>query len=72
MQEFQPTDIAVVTVYKDTNAINLVGEQGKLGAIYMETKKFARNKYWNYFKSKSSDYLKIVPTPQSDSSEFIF
>lgn len=68
MQEYQPTDIAVVTVYKDTNAIKLVGEQGRFGAVYIETKKFARNKYWNYFKSKSTDYLKIVPTPQSDSS----
>ena len=68
MQEYQPTDIAVVTVYKDTNAIKLVGEQGKFGAVYVETKKFARNKYWNYFKSKSADYLKIVPTLQSDSS----
>ena len=68
MQEYQPTDIAVVTVYKDTNAIRLVGEQGKFGAVYVETKKFARNKYWNFFKSKSEDYFKTVPTPQSDSS----
>ena len=68
MQEYQPTDIAVVTVYKDTNAIRLVGQQGKFGAVYVETKRFARNKYWNYFKIKSADYLKIVPTPQSDSS----
>lgn len=34
----------------------------------METKKFARNRYWNYFTSKSSAYLQIVPTPESDSS----
>ena len=68
VQEYQPTDIAVVTVYKDTNAIKLVGEQGKFGAVYVETKKFARTKYWNYFKTKSEYYLKIVPTPQSDSS----
>lgn len=68
IQEYQPTDFAAVTVYKDTNAIKLIGEQGKYGAVYIETKKFARNKYWNYFKLKSADYLKIVPTPQSDSS----
>ena len=68
MQEYQPTDIAVVTVYKDTNAVKLVGEQGEFGAVYVETKKFARNKYWNFFKSKSTDYLNIVSTPQSDHS----
>ncbi|MHA4847865.1 hypothetical protein ACX0G7_27105 [Flavitalea antarctica] len=68
MQEYQPTDIAVVTVYKDINAIKLVGEQGKFGAVYVETKKFSRNRYWNYFKTKSADYSKSFPTPQSDSS----
>ncbi|MEX6691050.1 hypothetical protein QTN47_26310 [Danxiaibacter flavus] len=68
LQQYQPTEIAVVTVYKDTNAIKLIGEQGKYGAVYVETKKFARSKYWNYFKSKSPDYLKNVPTAESDSS----
>jgi len=68
MQEYQPTDIAAVTVYKDLNAIKLIGEQGKFGAVYMETKNFAKNKYWNYFKSKSAEYLKIVPTTQNDIS----
>ena len=68
MQEYQATDISVVTVYKDTNAIKHVGEQGKFGAVYIETKKFTRNKYWNYFKSKSAEYLNIIRTPESDSS----
>lgn len=68
LQEYQPNDIAVVTIYKDTNAIKLVGPQGKDGVVYVETKKFARTKYWNYFKTKSEDYLKAVPTLQADSS----
>lgn len=68
LQQYQPTEIAVVTVYKDTNAIKLVGEQGKYGAVYVETKKFVRNRYWNYFKSKSPEYLRIVPIPESDST----
>jgi hypothetical protein len=68
MLGYNPNDIAEVVVYKDTNAIRLVGEQGKFGVVYVETKKFARNKYWNYFKSKSADYLKVVPAPESDSS----
>jgi hypothetical protein len=68
LQNYRPTDIAVVTVYKDTNAIKLVGPQGRDGAVYIETKKFARNKYWNFFKGKSAEYLKAVPTPESDSS----
>lgn len=68
LQGYEPTDIAVLTVVKDSNAIKLIGPQGKYGIVYIETKKFARNKYWNYFKSKSADYLKIVPAPASDST----
>lgn len=68
LQQYQPNEIAVVTVYKDTNAIKLVGEQGKYGAVYVETKKFSRSRYWNYFKNKSAEYLRILPTPESDSS----
>jgi hypothetical protein len=68
LQEYQPNDIAVVTVYKDTNAIKLVGPQGKDGVVYVETKKFARSKYWNYFKTKSGEYLKAVPTSQPNTS----
>lgn len=68
LQKYEPTEIALVTVYKDTNAIKLVGPQGKDGAVYIETKKFARNKYWNLFKTKSDDYLKAVPSPENDTS----
>ena len=67
LQNIQPTDISVITVYKDTNAIKLLGPQGKDGAVYIETKKYSRIKYWNYFKSKSADYLKAVPSPEKDS-----
>lgn len=68
LQKYKPEEIAFVNVYKDSNAIKLVGEQGKYGVVYLETKKFVRKKYWNFFKSKSAEYLKIVPTPESDSS----
>lgn len=68
LQKYKPEEIAFVNVYKDSNAIKLVGEQGKYGVVYLETKKFVRKKYWSFFKSKSPEYLKIVPTPESDSS----
>jgi hypothetical protein len=68
LQKYQPTDIAVITVYKDTNATKLVGPQGKDGAVYIETKKSAKNKYWSFFKNKSADYLRVIPDPESDSS----
>jgi hypothetical protein len=66
LQKYKPTDFATVTVYKDSNAIKLVGPQGKYGAVYIETKTFARNRYWNFFKGKSNEYLKAVPNVESD------
>lgn len=66
MNKYQPNDIAGVSVYHDSTAIRLIGPDGKDGVVYIETKTFAKNRYWNYFKSKSPEYAGIVPTPQSD------
>lgn len=59
---YEPTEIAAVTVYKDTSAIMIAGEKGKNGVIYITTKVYASDKYWTYFKSKSADYAKAVPS----------
>ncbi len=68
MMQYQPSQIASLSVYKDTNAIKLVGPQGKDGVIYVETKKFAAKRYWRFFASKSPEYLNTVPTPEADTS----
>jgi len=64
LQKFKPTDIAFASVYKDSNAIKLMGAQGEFGVVYLTTKKFARNGFWNFFKEKSSEYLKAVPNAE--------
>jgi hypothetical protein len=68
LEDVSPDDIASVTVYKDSNAIKLVGPDGKYGVVFIHTKKFVREKYWKYFSSKSNEYHEAVPTPASDSS----
>ena len=68
LKNYQPTEIATVSVYKDSSATNLIGPDGKDGVVYITTIKFAKIKYWNYFKSKSADYEKLVATPESDST----
>ncbi len=65
LNKYQPTDIAAVSVYKDSSAIKLVGPEGKDGAIYIETKAFAKKRYWTFFASKSAAYATHVPTPES-------
>jgi hypothetical protein len=68
LKNYNPNDIAAVSVYKDSSAFRLIGQQGAYGVVYIQTKKFARNKYWNFLSHRSADYLKLVPNPYSDSS----
>jgi hypothetical protein len=68
MLKYKPDDIALVTVFHDSAAIKLIGPDGKDGVVYIETKAFARRRYWSLFSSKSAEYARIVPTPGGDSS----
>jgi len=68
LNKYNPKDIATVSVYKDSEAISLVGPDGKDGVVYIVTKAFAKKRYWNYFRSKSTDYAKMVLSPESDST----
>ena len=61
-----PTDIASVFIVKGNKATTLLGAKAKDGIVYIETKKFARKRYWNYFKSKSDNYAKVLPNPEKD------
>ena len=60
MQKINPNDIAAIEVLKDTSALKIFGKEGKNGAIYITTINHAREKYIEFFKSKSSDYANIV------------
>lgn len=70
--KYQPTDIASVTVVTDSNAIKLLGPDGANGAVYIETKLFARQRYWKFLGSRSKEYMAVVPTPESDTSVAYF
>ncbi len=67
-QQYDPADMAAITVYKDTNAVKLIGPEGRNGVVYLETRKFARNRYWKLFSTRSPEYRKAVPNPESDST----
>jgi hypothetical protein len=62
LNSINPKDLAAVRVYKDTSAIKIIGEEGKNGLIYIFTKVYAREKYFNFFQSISDEYRKKVPT----------
>lgn len=66
LQKYDPNQISSVTVYKDKQAIELLGEDGKDGVIYIETKVFCKKRYWKYFASKSSEYIQSVSSSEND------
>jgi hypothetical protein len=66
LANYVPSEISSVTVYKGDNAIKRIGAEGKNGLIYIQTKVFAKQLYWNYFKLKSKEYARIVPDAQND------
>jgi hypothetical protein len=66
LKTYKPSEIAFISVYKDSNAIRIAGKEAKNGAVYIITNKFARDSYWNYFKSKSADYQKTVPDIETE------
>jgi hypothetical protein len=68
LTKFDPNDISSVTVYKDTSAIKILGQEAKYGLIYIETKTFAKHRYWTYFRSKSPEYAKLITSPEGDSN----
>jgi hypothetical protein len=68
LENYKPSEFASVTVFKGASAISRVGPEGKNGVIYFETREFAKQRYWKYFKSKSANYVKIVSRSGSDSS----
>lgn len=63
-----PKDISTVSVIKDATAIELLGKEGTNGIIYIETKTFAKKRFWKYFSKKSGDYKATFPTLNSDTS----
>lgn len=71
MQNFKSEDISAVSVYKDKATLAGLGEEAKNGVIYIETKKFNKEKYVNFFKSRSEDYAKIY-SKENDDSKFVY
>ncbi|HVV07392.1 MAG TPA: hypothetical protein VHC96_24355 [Puia sp.] len=68
LRSYDPSEIAFITVYKDSNATRLAGKEGANGVVYIITKPFAREHYWKYFQSRSVEYRKIAPDLESEST----
>lgn len=71
MQKYDPKVISLFTVYKDKEATDLFGEDGRDGVIYIETKPFSEKRYQNYFKTKSAEFKKIIDTESKEDIQYL-
>jgi len=68
---YNPNDIASLTTFYDKEAIKRFGEKAKDGAVTIETKGFAINKYEAFFKSTSTDYEKMLDETPREEIQYI-
>ena len=66
LMKYEPNQIGSVTVYKDKSAWDKFGSEAVNGLIYIETKDFAKKRYWSFLCSKSTEYKILVPEPSKD------
>jgi len=68
LQNYDPQEIASLTMYKDGDALKLFPNEGKDGVVYIFTKKFSKKRFQTYFKTKSNEYKKLLSTQNDDSN----
>lgn len=66
LQNYDPNEIASVTIYRDEDALNLFPLEGKDGVVYIQTKKFSKTRFQDYFKTKSAEYKKLLLKENDD------
>jgi hypothetical protein len=68
LQQYDPQNIAAVSVYKNADATRLVGARGKDGVVYAETKPFATRRFKRYFAHKSAAYAQLLTKAPDESA----
>jgi hypothetical protein len=65
---FDSNLITLMTVYDPNEAKDIVGEEGKDGAVYIETRGFSKKRFQRYFKSKSREFSKLLDSKGDDNT----
>lgn len=71
LNEYDPKDIATLATYFGRDATKRFGEKAKDGAVIIETRKFAIEKYETMLKSASSAYAKMIAETRRDDIQYI-
>ncbi|MGZ5247627.1 MAG: hypothetical protein ACXWV5_11345 [Flavitalea sp.] len=66
LKDVNAENIAGLNVYKREEAIKLIGEDGRNGVIFIETKAFKKKKFWSMLSTINPEYKMLVPSPDAD------
>ncbi len=68
LSKYKADSIATVIMLYDTTAIKLYGDSAKDGAVIIETRSFAKNKYISFFRKSSQLYDSLYTAIGSDTA----
>jgi hypothetical protein len=71
LDSINSNEIASLTTFYDKDAISMFGEKSKDGAVLIETKTFARNKFETLFKKFSLDYEALLKHTERNEIQYI-
>ncbi len=65
---YDANEIAFITVFKNDKALRIAGDKGKNGVVFIYTKGYVKQKYWEFLKSKSTKYAQLIPDYNKDNT----
>jgi hypothetical protein len=68
---YPPSTIATVTTFYGKEAVQNYGQIAKDGAVIVETKDFATEKYENFFSAFSTDYKEMLSKTERSKIQYI-
>lgn len=71
MANLNAQDFTLITVQNEKEMLESLQDGTKDGAIYIETRKFAKKRFVKFFNSKSKDFRKIYSL-ENDDSKFAY
>ncbi|HRG07973.1 MAG TPA: hypothetical protein PLJ08_05300 [Cyclobacteriaceae bacterium] len=71
LSKYNPTDIASLTTYYEKDATKRFGDKAKDGAVIIETRSFATNKFEAFFKTYSKEYEQMIRDTDRSEIQYI-
>lgn len=69
--KYNPADIVLLTTYYNSDATSKFGEKASDGAVIIETRAYATNKFETFLKSYSNEYQQMMMVTKREDIQYI-